>query len=204
MKGNEMTDNFHQASRNEIIAHLRALLRLLCENHASIKRDDVRVELIWTDVEAYTRELDQHISAAQKAKEVAEADARRTRADRDKGNELIGSLNRTVIELQAMTAQTLPHIIVDNRKFSKVATLPLIERWSIESMDAYVDIAQYADESGYRVLVFQQDDTYDDVRHILKTWQYLHEPSIGEIIARLTKYPQRESKECAMDYDDEE
>lgn len=198
-----MTDNFHQASRNEIMAHLRALLRLLCENHVSVKRDDVRVELIWTDVEEYTRELDQHISAALKAKEVAEADARRTRADRDKGNEIIASLNKTVIELQSMTAQTLPHIIVDHRKFSKVPAPTLIERWSIESMDAYVDIAQYADKSGYRVLVFQQDDEYDDVRHVTENWQYLHEPSIDEIIARLTKHPQREPLESAMDYDDE-
>jgi succinylarginine dihydrolase len=199
-----MTENFQQASRNEIIAHLRALLRLLCENHVNIKRDDVRVELIWIDVEEYTRELDQHISAAQKAKEVAEADARRTRADRDKGNEIIASLNKTVVELQAMTAQTLPHVIVDHRKFSKVAKLPFIVRWSIESMDAYVDIAQYADKSGYRVLVFQQDDQYDDVRHVMENWQYLHEPSIGEIIARLTKHPQREPIESAMDYDDDE
>jgi hypothetical protein len=197
-----MTNNFHQASRNEIMAHLRALLRLLCENHLSVKRDDVRIELIWTDIEEYTRELDQHISAAQKAKEVAESDARRTQFDRDKGNEIIASLNKTVIELQAMTAQSLPYVIVDHSKFAKVATLPLIERWSIESMDAYVDIAQYADKSGYRVLVFQHD-TYDDVRHVMETWQYLHEPSIGEIIARLTKHPQRVSKESAMDYDDE-
>jgi post-segregation antitoxin (ccd killing protein) len=199
-----MTDNFHQASRNEIIAHLRALLRLLCENHVNIKRDDVRVELIWTDVEEYTRELDQHISAAQKAKEVAEADARRTRADRDKGNEIIASLNKTVVELQSMTAQTLPHVIVDHRKFSKVSAPMLIERWSIESMDAYVDIAQYADKSGYRVLVFQQDDQYDDVRHIMENWQYLHEPSINEIIARLTKHPQREPSDGLMVYDDDE
>jgi succinylarginine dihydrolase len=199
-----MTENFQQASRNEIMAHLRALLRLLCENHVNIKRDDVRVELIWIDVEEYTRELDQHISAAQKAKEVAEADARRTRADRDKGNEIIASLNKTVIELQSMTAQTLPHVIVDHHKFAKVAKLPFIVRWSIESMDAYVDIAQYADKSGYRVLVFQQDDQYDDVRHVMENWQYLHEPSIGEIIARLTKHPQREPIESAMDYYDDE
>jgi len=199
-----MTENFHQASRNEIMAHLRALLRLLCENHVNIKRDDVRIELIWTDVEEYTRDLDQHISAALKAKEVAEADARRTRADRDKGNEIIASLNKTIVELQSMTAQTLPHVIVENRKFSKVSAPTLIERWSIESMDAYVDIAQYADKSGYRVLVFQQDDQFDDVRHVMENWQYLHEPSIGEIIARLTKHPQRKPFDGLMVYDDDE
>ena len=199
-----MTENFQQASRNEIMAHLRVMLRLLCENHVDIKRDDVRVELIWTDVDEYTRELDQHISAALKAKEVAEADARRTRADRDKGNEIIASLNKTVVELQSMTAQTLPHVIVDHRKFSKVSAPMLIERWSIESMDAYVDIAQYADKSGYRVLVFQQDDEYDDVRHVMENWQYLHEPSINEIIARLTKHPQREPFDGLMVYDDDE
>ena len=70
-------------------------------------------------------------------------------------------------------------------------------------MDAYVDIAQYADKSGYRVLVFQKDE-YADVRHVMENWQYLHEPSIGEIIARLTKHPQRISKESAMVYDDDE
>ena len=180
---------FSEFSRNDIVAHLRLLLRSLSEQYASVKRDDVRTEMIWTNVEQTTQQIDAYLDGAAQQRNDAIARASNAEADVRKGHEVIAGLNKSIIEMQTALRDGVPNVILAVRNVGNQTkhTKTRVERIQYGTeLPAFV-IWQYDDNSGFVVSV-RIFDNYDGDYSWYEgyRWYYLHKPSGAELMARLT------------------